>query len=334
MNKQAREWFVLMQSGSVSDAQRQQFKDWLEEDVLHQETYRGYEQVWQGLGELAISSDGSALKRSVAGTTFDGFFSHLVRGMFEGGLKPSLAAGFVIVLLSAGIWLMPTTDPDRELVHYETGFGEMRTVSLSDGSTVTIGAKSAIEVSLEKAERNVILVSGQAFFDVAADTSRPFRVKAGRALVRVVGTEFDVYKGEDEVRVSVAEGVVKVSEEAANAKFTTETMELTAGQRATRAADGELEMLGNVPVNSIGGWRSGRLVYQRARLAVVVSDANRYFPDSIELDPAVADLELTAAFDIEQLESLPEILESILPIDVERRSGNRIFIVPERPKTR
>ena len=55
INNAAREWFTLMQSGSVNETDRQACTHWLQENRAHQEAYRQYEIIWQELGNLAGS---------------------------------------------------------------------------------------------------------------------------------------------------------------------------------------------------------------------------------------------------------------------------------------
>ena len=81
---------------------------------------------------------------------------------------------------------------------------------LNDGSVVTLNTSSAIEVSLVKSHRTVTLLSGEALFQVAHDTLRPFEVKTGDTTIRAVGTQFDVDSRTAGTTVTVVEGKVAV----------------------------------------------------------------------------------------------------------------------------
>src|SRR3546814_11678062 len=80
---------------------------------------------------------------------------------------------------------------------YRTGTGEMRNVTLSDGSSVTLDTGSAIAVNYGDGRRGVRLLAGRAWFDVAHDERHPFTVSAADARVRVTGTAFDVGLDDD-----------------------------------------------------------------------------------------------------------------------------------------
>src|SRR3546814_13921532 len=75
---------------------------------------------------------------------------------------------------------------------YQTGRHERRIVKLEDGSRVSMDQATLIKVHFEGDSRNVSLNEGQARFQVAHDSDRPFIVDAGRRSVRALGTDFNV----------------------------------------------------------------------------------------------------------------------------------------------
>jgi transmembrane sensor len=93
---------------------------------------------------------------------------------------------------------------------YATDIGEQRSIRLDDGSTVELNARSKIRVALHEHERDVVLIEGQALFQVAKDHARPFVVHSGDTSVLAVGTEFDVYRHHSGTTVTVVEGRVAV----------------------------------------------------------------------------------------------------------------------------
>jgi transmembrane sensor len=93
---------------------------------------------------------------------------------------------------------------------YSTDIGERRSLTLADGSTVDLNARSSIRIEFSNAERRVELLQGQALFQVAKDKHRPFIVRTADTSVRAVGTQFDVYRKSSGTTVTVLEGVVAV----------------------------------------------------------------------------------------------------------------------------
>lgn len=106
---------------------------------------------------------------------------------------------------------------------YSTGVGENRTITMSDGSMITLNALTTIRVRYTKTQRLIDLLSGQAFFQVIQDKNRPLVVRSGFAVVRDVGTQFDVDRTAESTTVTVVEGSVTLySANAASSVVATE----------------------------------------------------------------------------------------------------------------
>ncbi len=220
INEQARAWFSLMQSGSVREEQKALFEAWREDADAHRDAYEQLEIIWRDMAVLAHSEEGGALNRSVDEEVFDSFFVSTGKkfkallgkfGLAEEGLnflpQASLAIASVTIVIAV-FSLSQSRSTDIQI--YSTAMGEMKTINLDDGSEITLGAKSRMRAWASEDERRIVLESGQAFFDVAKDSARPFLVDANNTRVRVVGTQFDVHLGVERTRVAVLEGIVDV----------------------------------------------------------------------------------------------------------------------------
>src|SRR6202034_2266527 len=93
---------------------------------------------------------------------------------------------------------------------FETEIGENRRLTLADGSVISLGGNTRIEVAMSENVRAIELTKGEALFKVAKDAARPFKVRAGDATIIAVGTEFNVERDSDRAVVSVTEGRVEV----------------------------------------------------------------------------------------------------------------------------
>lgn len=176
---------------------------------------------------------------------------------------------------------------------YTTATAELRKVVLQDGSEVTLAPDSAIAVSFEPAGRQVRLLSGEAFFEVMPDSSRPFRVLAGSVETTVVGTSFDVRLSVDGVVVSVEHGIVRVGSVSAPARD-----ELRAGQAVRVTLDGEASLQA-ASVEMVAAWRDGQLVAQNVPLRDAVDQLRRYFGGSIVLASAsLGERRITGAYNL------------------------------------
>lgn len=88
-----------------------------------------------------------------------------------------MALGLALVAYSVGFGGVPVRTMPAT---FSTVKGENRALVLADGSKVTLGADSEIQVRLERSERHVELNRGEAFFIVAKDPKRPFKVAVTR----------------------------------------------------------------------------------------------------------------------------------------------------------
>ena len=90
-----------------------------------------------------------------------------------------------------------------------------KAVTLPDGSTVYMNAGARLSYSKQFGRKNrEVQLTGEAFFDVTPDKKRPFSISAGNAVIRVLGTSFNVNSSnkENQVEVYVSTGIVELSE--------------------------------------------------------------------------------------------------------------------------
>lgn len=320
INNQAREWFTLMQSGSVTVHERTALNQWLAEHPEHERAYASYEALWADLGQLKYSAEYNKL-RAAQNSLLARCWAAITRP-FQTQPQISWAVSFASILSIAVMFVWQSSSP-VQTIDYATALGETKAITLEDGSKITLGAKTKIHSWISKSERHVDILEGQAFFVVAKNPQKPFIVLAGNTRVRVVGTQFDVRLGLDRTRVAVLEGIVAVSD---NENSTTQVT-LTAGQQTAQLPNRKLDAVQRISQTELESWRNGKLIYLRASLADVVADVNRYRQGSISLESAqLADLKVTAAVSTNQIDSLTDLLEKTLPIQIEKNADNSIVI--------
>jgi transmembrane sensor len=296
----------LVRRGATLAAQDdEEFYAWLEVDPRHGEAYDAIARTWEDVGKL----------KQLAG---------LVRR------RPRTwgARKVAVLALAAAMALLAITFSQlgalAPMESYATGIAQTRVVTLRDGSAITMGADSEIRVRLRDRERRVTLERGQAFFEIAQDIDRPFYVQAGGSLIRVLGTKFDVHMGAEGVRIGVQEGRVEVRDAQALTIAPPALRELVSGQE-TEVVDRPIYLaMAAVPppvapatMVQPGAWRTGRLAYNDARLAEVVSDINRYYGPGVRLvGPETDDIRVTAAFRVDEIPAFLDALAATVPVEV------------------
>lgn len=175
---------------------------------------------------------------------------------------------------------------------YSTRVGEISSVRLDDGTQLRLNTDSALRIRFSGAERRVDLVRGQAYFDVAHDANRPFVVAAGPTQVRAIGTQFDVRKAGDQVRVVLAQGRVAVTDK----QVSRDGWTLAPGQGLVLGASSAPRPVA-VDVAAITSWRTGTVTFHNVTLAEAVEDLNRYSKSKIVLNAsAPRDIVVNGAF--------------------------------------
>lgn len=330
---EAAHWMVLLDSGAATVADREAFAAWLARGPGQAAAFRGARQTWSGLAAMRQKEEFSGLlgaptlrERAVAA------LRALPGGVRRG--TPARAALAFAAMLLVGLLLLPLLQsaPFNRLQIHETGVAEIRDVALSDGSVVTLGARSRMRVDFSPRQRRVALETGEAFFSVARDPARPFLVTAGDAVARVVGTKFDVHQGPQGVRIAVLEGVVEVVRADGDiaAPFVTAPQKhvLGAGEGILAARGARFEKAAAGVVVTPGDWRQGRLVYNGATLIEVVADINRYHAEQVRIaDVDLGRLRVTTSFRIDQIDRMLETLAIALPVQVVRRPGGEIVLL-------
>lgn len=335
VRKEASEWLFRLTDQPVSEEDRAAFTAWLTADDQHDKVFRRLHETWTGLSHMPEPEDMEVLlapgplERLRRWGHQLAYRLMVLRGRWRvvSVLGTAVAASLaMVVVLSMGAPVLNVGPAPP----YVTEIAEIRTISLSDGSTVTLGAASGIDVRFTETARHVVLSEGEAFFDVAKDPDRPFFVAAGETVVRVVGTKFDVHHGKEQVRVSVLEGVVEVSSSPDIAKTLPApiTRLLTEGQQAISKKQGRISLAFPIAQDEVAGWRSGRFSYVDAPLKDIIADMNRYHDGKITIaDSTIAEIGFTASFRVDQIEEMVEMIAVSLSLQVSQDEDGRVVII-------
>jgi ferric-dicitrate binding protein FerR (iron transport regulator) len=156
--------------------------------------------------------------------------------------------------------------------------GGLFQVTLPDGSRVWLNSASSLKypASFSGQERRVEL-TGEGYFEVAADKSRPFFVALNNMQVQVLGTDFNVmaYEDEEAVRTSLVSGsVCIISGE--------ETVTVKPGQQASRLKENGRVVLSVPNMEEVLGWRNGQMSFSSAALPAIMRQISRWYDVDIK----------------------------------------------------
>ena len=268
---QAARWAIRLSAGSLLPREQQELDAWLQSDPRNRGAFVRAQATWLDLDRVAALGRPGAAERSWPDVQGQAPMLRR-RWVLAAGLGAVAATGI-------GGWLSWQARRDS----YVCGEGEVRRVTLTDGSVMTLNSDSYVRVSYSPARRSISLERGEALFEVTKNSARPFVVSAGNLSVRAVGTAFAVRKGDSKTDVTVAEGVVEVSD-AADLLRQLPTR-LVANELAIETHTGiRVKRLTPEDLDRRLAWREGMLDFDGQTLAEAAAEINRHGGKPIRID--------------------------------------------------
>ncbi|CDZ62214.1 Two component sensor histidine kinase FecR/PupR [Neorhizobium galegae bv. orientalis] len=284
LSDQTTDWLILIRENPNDPSLRSAFEAWLLEAPEHRREWQKTCEMWQALGQmppsvreaLPLAADAPPMRRfSLA--------SRLVGAAIFTGTA-------LCLLLLVGPFLLIALQAD-----YVTDTAQSRSITLEDGSSVVLAADSAMALAFSGDRRGVILLKGEAFFDITPEKTRPFTVEGGGLKIEVLGTAFDVRVGRDETAVALAQGAVKVSPDRVGAA---EHVLAPGGMLTLDHSNGGVTA-STVSIADIGSWRQGRLYVVDQTIGSVIEQIQRYHPALISVpDRSLANRRVSGIYDL------------------------------------
>ena len=296
----ARDWAVRVQSENVTRHELLALDEWLKADPRNADAYARVNKI----SHLGLMLRDHPEERAILNTYRHAPEGSSRRPIFKSrpSWNPRLAfAGACAVIIFGTALVTSNLAPWPN--HYVAGKGEMRQVSLNDGSRMIVNTDSEVKVRYGDRERVIDLVRGEAYFEVAKDPKRPFIVRTDDARVRAVGTKFTVRYLVRATEVLVAEGRVEVVRDAPESN--PGTVELMPGHRAVVSESQAALQVAAVDVARATAWTTGKVEFEDATLADVIRDVNRYSTKEFVIaDPSLEGIRLTGRFRLGDTDSV------------------------------
>lgn len=339
-----------------SAREKREIEAWIDAKASRQELAEQLRYIWEAAEDSPIDEADSPLDlqsewenlRSKAGSTGQSkeaslpsksdASSHIAEQASSEpvGETRSRVFGAVVVLLvlAGGVLLAqhyraPATNESsvneyREVV---TNRGEQASFQLSDGTEIKINADSKVRIPLAfGSETRTVKLTGEAYFDVASDSTRPFLVKTEDVTVDVLGTAFNVrnYSG-DRTEVAVEEGSVAL--QFGGEHESQSEVRLEAGwvgyllKRDTSTVTEKDDLSAHI------GWTQGHLVFEKATLSEVATRLERqYDVEVIIQDSVLRSLQLTADLKSSSLHDVLDIISATLGVRY-RIEKERVYLL-------
>jgi transmembrane sensor len=332
--EEAGTWDARLRAPDCNDEDRARFTAWRDADPANRQAFERLQLIVASLRHNSGRADVRALRDAALRAS-----KQHRRRFWTGVVAASCGVIGVGTTLWSSSFVHDTLDPAlaRVTAHfkshesYSTGIGQRSTFVLEDGSSVELDAQSKIDVAFTEHRRAVALLEGQALFNVAKTSSRPFVVSAGDQEIVAIGTVFHVRLDEHAVQVTLLEGKVRV-EESGNAGVV-----LTPGKQLTeiredvhaQAAPQSVEAVRDVDVAKVTGWREGRVFLDDLSLAEAVAEMNKYSATQVRIEGAqLGQLRVNGMFRAGDPEAFVTAVADYFPVTVERPGEHEIVLTP------
>lgn len=319
-NIEFRNRVVRYLSGEMDARGRSKFEDELESDSKKHKQFREYLRLWDGIDQLAERTKYDLdLEWEMLSDKMDLTVESQVRHkVYSRGIFLRLAAVLVIGLAGLAGWWLIDRYAGYESISVDTG---TEVVVLPDGSTVTLNAGSSLRYpSGNRSPQRKVFLSGEAFFEITYDTVRPFTVEASQAIVKVLGTSFNInaYRDNETVEVTVSSGRVSM---ASKSSLQNQLILHPGNAGVLKRKAGKLELIPQADPNN-AAWKTRELVFSNTPLPEVIRVINHVYQSELVIgNPAIEKCTLTVTFSQQEFSSVLTVLVTTFDLNLERRDG-------------
>ena len=329
------DWLMRRSRGPLSDAEVEAFEAWVAE-ADNRQAYEEVEWLWAAAGAAEGQPRVEARRR------------RLLQSVERGPARRAIAAALVAAVIGAGGLGAYSLMGPKPLAtqSFRTAVGQQATVTLPDGSEVTLNTDTVVRTRADGEKRLVYLDKGQAFFKVAKDRRHPFVVNAAGRTVTALGTAFDVRVEGRALKVVLVEGKVRVeSARTANmtqgaastppagapvAASTEQATEMSAGSQLVAPDDADWRLT-RTDTARVTSWLHRQIVFDDEALGDIVAEMNRYTVRKMVIeDPALARRRLSGIYVVGDLGAFSEALKGYGVAELEEDPQGNVRVVSLR----
>jgi ferric-dicitrate binding protein FerR (iron transport regulator) len=242
-------------------------------------------------------------------------------------------AAAAVLLLSIGItaYYFAFRKDEQGLIVFKTAGREQKTLTLPDGSIVTLNGNTRIVYPSEfLAENRSVEIEGEAFFNVEPNPNKPFIITAENTQIKVLGTSFNVlaYPGAETIEVVVETGKVQVTQNSTGAGNSTEVF-LDPGEKATVTKKVKSVQKKTNDDPNYKSWKTGNFVFEKSTLSYVVETLEKSFQVEINFsDPEIEGLRYSAEFENKSIDFILDVIR--LTFNLELKSEGTSYYLSSR----
>jgi transmembrane sensor len=304
---------IVMSGGPLTPQQSVAFDTWIAESADHRARFDQLRATWQVLGRRELElppyrpidiAAPSARRPALA-------IARIGRWRRATWAATGLAAALAAFVVQRSVSL-PGSD---RVQHYATEAGHTLDVRLEDGTLIRLAPGSRLDVTLGSQGRDVRL-KGRAFFAVAHQAGRPFRVHTSSGDVKVLGTRFNVSSDGARLQLVVVDGRVELSSG-------TRRVEVVGGQ-VSHAEEGTVAAAVAIPdVYASLEWMGRTMIFNATPLPRVADEIEHRFGVRVEIDSSLAAHTVTAVFNDRRLPDVLDVLCGLVDATCDLEPGSK-----------
>ncbi|MEP2275946.1 MAG: FecR domain-containing protein [Reichenbachiella sp.] len=293
--------------GELNEKEQHQVEQWVALSDANQQAFNEIEKIYHS-SELDTSTINPNVDQA-----WNAVVSAIDQSKSAGSVMLYRVAAMITVFIGLGILVFQYQNQNGQQIA-RTLDDEIKKIELADGTVVWLNENTVFTYPKElDEEERVVALEGQAYFDVAKDPNRPFRIVGNQTAVEVLGTSFDFISKDNFANINVTSG--RVSFELVEDEEIKVILEK--GSQATFKSN---QMVKNEEFNdNASSWMTKDFVFKSSPLSVVVEKLSQHFEVKIKVDDAIKNCLITSSFEDKELTEILDTLEAIANIKSEQK---------------
>ena len=310
--EEAAAWMARLLADDTSDEDRLNCRRWRDQNPRHEQAWQHICRISGKFTQVPGDADGTRVLENARRSALSR--RRFLQWVGVTGLGAS----------SAWFGLNHTRTGRGYLAQHRTAVGEIRQITLSDGTLLTLNTDTAVDVNFTEHQRQIVFYHGELSISTGKESPRrDFIVDTEFGRLTALGTAFNVRQFAHHASVAVLDGAVSIQ-----ATKDEQPLRLGVGQQTIFNAK---RVTPPSPLKiSTTSWRQGVMVAERMRVADFVAEIGRYRPGFVFYDDAVADLEISGVFSIRDTDRALQGLADGLPVALIYRTRYWVKVVPQR----
>jgi len=312
-------------NGSASVIQKKWIDDWVNESSANEEVFYTYLEEWERKNPQYLTDTEGALLAFRNKSETDLPTKYNVFSVPKPSKWPSYRLFLVASVVLFGL-LFSGTFEQLMVKTYRTGFGELATVTLNDGTVVFLNANSQLKTPRFAFGSGVRVVEllGEASFNVTHDPVHKFIIQTIDGLDVVVhGTEFTVYNRRNTAEVQLKSGKVELIKHGQNG---IESVIMLPGEKVRMESGGTLQREKVKTPDEFASWKQYRYVFDQTSLSDVARIISDNYGVEVKIaDEAIGELTISGSFRSEEAKEFAKSVAEVLGISLEIQNKHFLF---------